>query len=502
MKAPEPDCELCPIQNFKDQEVSEVGEAAIALTPLHPSCQQVSACLSDLLTVPQGKPAATPYPQANVTLYQNGRNQPFASCLVIWQACHLMTHRPYHSWQPAGDYLVHTYQSRSGTLTYRLPRAAVELGNWDIRVVLIHLLFAACVAQKSRPWEEEIIINDRIIAEFLGLHQRRDMNRIKKLLLIEALVRQAGELEVAIDWQQKGKIKGVHLPLHPLWVASPTYHVSRTDDGTYYLSGLSLRVLAGAWATYFLNPEGARHKTAYYQYGWLPMSLPPQIMYLWQRHEGAVVMLLHFLFRLRVGQDRTTKVLALLKLIYGEESLNVAWYQAEARRKIITTFEADLEQLFYYGLKPLFDPTTYPKEIQPWWVTSQDLPDDPEAALNFWIETNRNLPKTVNSKRKWSQLLNASLTIEHFPEDWRTDVPIPPKKTARSANSPSVVTGTMVKQARLAQRMSQRQLSLLLHKSQSWIRDIERGRYPIKAQDVQLLASVLPDLMPNATDQQ
>jgi transcriptional regulator with XRE-family HTH domain len=50
--------------------------------------------------------------------------------------------------------------------------------------------------------------------------------------------------------------------------------------------------------------------------------------------------------------------------------------------------------------------------------------------------------------------------------------------------------------------MSQRQLSLLLHKSQSWIRDIERGRYPIKAQDVQLLASVLPDLMPNATDQQ
>jgi len=81
MKGPEPDCELCPIQNFKDQEVSEMGEAAIALTPLRPSCQQVSACLSDLLTVPQGKPATTPYPQANVTLYSERAQSAF--CLLF-----------------------------------------------------------------------------------------------------------------------------------------------------------------------------------------------------------------------------------------------------------------------------------------------------------------------------------------------------------------------------------------------------------------------------------
>ncbi len=390
--------------------------------------------------------------------------------------------------------MTYAYESRAGRLIYRLPRQGAN--NRDIRVVLLHLFLAACATQKARPWEEEIVINDRIIAEFLGLNQRKDINRVKKLLLIESLVRQACELAVEIHWQAKGRIKAFHLPAEPLWFARPTYHLTKAEDGSHYLSGLSFRVLAGPWSTYFLNPQQARSKTAYYQYGYLPMSLPPKIMYLWQRHEGAVVMLLHLLFRLRVGQDRSAKIATLLKLIYGEEYLQIAWYKSDVRRKLITSFESDLEQLFYYGIKPLFESSTYPESIQPWWVRAQDLPDDPDEALNYWTEVAQAEKTMINSKQKWSQLLNAAITIREFPEDWQAETPkkeIKPK-TSRKSTAVHSLTGAMIKQARLRQGISQRQLSTLLNKSQSWIRDIELGRYKIKPKDVQLLASVLGDL--------
>ncbi|MEN9214731.1 MAG: hypothetical protein Q6J44_02875 [Gloeomargarita sp. DG02_4_bins_56] len=489
-------CHICPIHTFPEQEPEA---QAIALTPVSASCQQITTCLQDTLTVPQGKPVTTDYPQANVTLYQNGKNQPFASCLVIWQACHLMTRRPYHRWHPEGDYRLYEYQGRSGTLIYRLPYYRdPSKDSIDMRVILIHLLLAACVTSQSRPWAEAIVIHDRIIAEFLGLHQRKDINRIKKLLLIESLVRQACELEVEIRWQQKGKIKSIHLPFAPLWSVQPTYHLSKVEDGSHYLSGISFRFLAGSWSTYFLNQEQARSKTAYYQYGWLPISFAPKIMQLWQRHEGAVVMLLHFLFRLRVGQDRSAKVATLLKLIYGEPYLHVAWYRSEVRRKVITAFESDLEQLFYYGLKPLFENSTYPEEIQPWWISSQNLPDDPDEAFNYWTEAAPGAKTTINSKKKWAQMLNAALTIVEFPEDWRADVSKATLKprTPSQSSAGNPVTGAMVRTARLKRGLSQRQLSLLLNKSQSWLRDVELDRYKIKPKDMLLLTAVLEDLPP------
>ncbi|WAS06518.1 helix-turn-helix transcriptional regulator [Gloeomargaritales cyanobacterium VI4D9] len=91
---------------------------------------------------------------------------------------------------------------------------------------------------------------------------------------------------------------------------------------------------------------------------------------------------------------------------------------------------------------------------------------------------------------------NAAITIREFPEDWQAETPkkeIRPRTNRKSTPAYSV-TGAMIKQARLRQGISQRQLSTLLHKSQSWIRDIELERYKIKPKDVQLLASVLVDL--------
>ncbi len=491
-------CMACPIYSLKDNEAIRLSPAEIISVSPSAHCQKVYSCLDNLLTTQPGKPSYTDYPQANVTLYQNGKNQPFASCLIIWQACNIMTARSYHNWQYQNGYIYYEYQGRSGKLIYRLPRTTSNLGDIDIRSVLIHLLFAACATQKKKPWEEEILINDRVVSEFLGLNQRRDINRFKKLLLIQSLIEQACELEVEIHWQQRGNIKAIHLPQQRLWNVDTTYHISTNETGSHYLSGLSFKVLTGSWAIYFLNKEKARTKAAYYQYSWLPISLPPKIMNLWQRHEGAVVLLLYLLFRLRVGTDRCAKVITLLKLIYGEEYLQTAWYKSEVRRKVISTFESDLEQLFYYGLKPVFEPITYPEDIQPAWINDQNIPDDPEEACLYWTQEGAQSKNNINSKNKWIQLLNATIKTFEFPDDWCLEMTkIRHKNSNRSPTVKNInITGDIIKRAREQKGISQRKLSSLLGKSQSWIRDIESGRYKIKQKDVVVLTSVLGDLLP------
>lgn len=494
------DCHIYTSLCDLGQETEQLSPAE--LISLSPSkvCSKVYACLKDFLTTCQGKPPQVDYPQANVILFQNGKSQPFSSCLVIWQACNLMTRRPYQEWRESGSNVFFDYHGRSGSLIFHLPRTKAEVADMDIRSMLIHLLLAACATQKSRPWEEEIVLNDRVVAEFLGLNQRKDMSRFKKLLLIQSLMEQACELSVEVQWQQCGKIKATHIPQEPLWHLRSTFHIARTEDGSPYLAGLSFRILAGQWSAYFLNQEKARTKTAYYQYGWLPISFAPQVMHLWQRHEGAVIIMLYLMFRLRVGGDRSAKVATLLKLIYGEAHLQSAWYNAELRRKVISTFEADLEQLFFYGVKPVFDDLTYPEEIRPRWLADQNIPDDPEEAVLYWAEESRESKMGVNSKHKWRSLLNASFQSFELPEDWRVETakvkPKPRAKSSAKASIAEVISGDIIRQARLQKGISQRKLSQLLHKSQSWIRDIELGRYKVKPKDVELLTSILGNLAP------
>ena len=479
----------CLIHELQSNEFDDSFSSESVL--LSEQCDKLYACLNDLLVTNPGKPPHVDYPHPNITLFQNGRNQPFASCLVIWQACMLMNSKKLSGWQQQGDYLFYEYQGRSGKLVYRLP--SHSMNNIDIRLALIHLLLAACVTQKEKPWEEEVIINDRIIVDFLGLSQRKDMTRLNKLLLIHTLMEEACKLEVEVNWQQRGKIKAMQIPFHPLWSVHVRYYITNSQNGLYHLAGLSFGIRAGSWSSYFLNQEKAKTKTAYYQYSWLPVSLPPKIMNLWQRHEGAAVMLLHLLFRLRVGNDRGGKVATLIKIMYGEEALQTAWYKSEERRKTINRFESDLEQLYYYGVKPVFDHSDYPETIYPDWMLAQSVPDDPEEALHYWTENAEHIQPSINSKQKWMQLLNASILTFDFPPDWQIERPkkkLKCKQNNKSLSMPNI-TGDRVKAARMKHGMSQRHLASLLDKSQSWIRDIESGRYKLKQKDIDLLVSIL-----------
>lgn len=138
------------------------------------------------------------------------------------------------------------------------------------------------------------------------------------------------------------------------------HHFSEDVAGCKHLVGLTLRVETGIWAKYFLNREACKQRTAFYQYGILPKSILTTVMSIWQQHEGTTRMLLWLLFKTQMGRELRLTVPTLMRVAYGEDKVVQASASREERKRLMKTFESDLEVLNHYGLKPEFDPVTYP----------------------------------------------------------------------------------------------------------------------------------------------
>ncbi|MEM8603455.1 MAG: helix-turn-helix transcriptional regulator, partial [Cyanobacteria bacterium P01_H01_bin.121] len=220
---------------------------------------------------------------------------------------------------------------------------------------------------------------------------------------------------------------------------------------------------------------------------------------IWQQHEGAVRLLFWLLFKVRIGQKQRITVQTLMRVAYGEARLNAACSgQTLERKKLLRLFEGDLATLYHYGLRPEFDPVTYPDEIQPFWARVVDLPDDADEALEFWINDGHNGTRLTDAapRGKWNRLMSARILSFALPADWeqrlkRTKTRKSNKQVQRSAQIASSVSGQVVTEARQKLGLSQRALASQLGKSQSWVRDIERDRFQVSPQDSKVLSEVL-----------
>ena len=270
-------------------------------------------------------------------------------------------------------------------------------------------------------------------------------------------------------------------------------------SGDRHLIGLSFTIQGGLWAERFLNKQNYRHHTAFYQYGTLPQALLSEVMSNWQQHEGAVRLMLWLSFKLRLGGDHRMTVRTLLRIAYGEERLTQATTIRGAHKRLLKTFEGDLEAVYHYGLKPIFDPETYPPEIQPLWTKLATIPEDADEALAFWTndaQSHQSLTTTA-PRDKWQRLLNARLLGFESPEGWQQITKRNPPSRRRKSPTQSTerasqqLSGSMIKAARQQQKLTQRALADQLGKSQSWIRDIEKGRFSLNAGDQVLIRQVL-----------
>ena len=155
--------------------------------------------------------------------------------------------------------------------------------------------------------------------------------------------------------------------------------------------------------------------------------------------------------------------------------------------------------LNHYGIKPVFDPVTYKSEIQPLWAKLAALPDDADAALEFWInDANSNQSLTDSSPPgKWNMLMKARILSFDLPSEWQEQLAkLASKKQRRSrqthkSKTTKALTAEQILVARKRQGISQRNLAEKIGKSQSWIRDLESGRLSPKPEDQLLLRKLL-----------
>jgi DNA-binding transcriptional regulator YiaG/Pyruvate/2-oxoacid:ferredoxin oxidoreductase delta subunit len=472
-----------------------------ALIPLQP---KKGRCKSTLL------PAAIP------EIFLNGKLNAFASSMVIWEACNILAQRQALPWlADEEDKLCYqrVVNRGRGRMQFRLadlsgedslsPMAASEalaaLAHADMRAACVHLIFAAYATTLEYPWQDSFVINDQHIEHYLGLDKRKDLTKLDKLTLIKDWVYQTCQLLVTLEWPRQGKVHSFALEEHPVWHLLDTHYYFETDaQGLRHLIGLSFTIQPGIWAKHFLNKQDYRRHGAFYQYGTLPQSLLAEVMSNWQQHEGAIRLLLWLLFKLRLGGDHRMTVRTLLKIAYGEERVIEATTVRGAHKRLLKTFESDLEAIYYYGLKPIFDPETYPPEIQPLWVRVAQIPEGADDALDFWADdANLDLSLTDAAPRdKWQRLLNARLLGFELTEEWQHTVRRTPHKRRRTAKStgtePSqTLSSSAIKAARERLQLSQRALANRLGKSQSWIRDVEKGRFEASAADQQRLREML-----------
>ncbi|MGC9527527.1 MAG: helix-turn-helix domain-containing protein [Limnospira sp.] len=448
-------------------------------------------------------------------IFSNGMNNPFASSMVIWEGCNLLTGAAILPWTTDLNgkfYYQRPVKQGRGAMLFRLAEDWESTLSsspdtnpepiFDIRSACLHLIYAAHAVALERPWEQEFIITDRQIERYLGLDKRKDLSKATKLSLIKILARQPGQLEVAIDWPQQGGVRGFTLPQDRLWHLSDIQHHFQKDDelGYKYLTGLTFKIRAGNWSKYFLNKRGHRQRETFYQYGTLPKFLLTTVMSIWQQHIGAARMMLWLLFKTKVGRKQSITVPTLMRVAYGAEKISQASSSREERKRLLRSFENDLEVLHHYGLKPQFDPVTYPPEIQPLWARLADLPNDAEEAIDFWIDDGSSDRRLTDSspRGKWNLLMKARILSFDLPSEWAQQLAkFEQKKQARIAKKHRSklqkigLSADQIIKARKKQGISQRALAQMTGKSQSWIRDLENGRFSAKPQDQEILRQIL-----------
>lgn len=431
------------------------------------------------------------HPKTSPNLFADNPATRMASALPIWEASNILTQRKHLPWDNDsngklyyardigdGQGAIHFWvtenleDERPATLAGAAALAVID--TFDIRAACMHLIYAAHAAQMERPWEQELIIDDRQIEAYLGLKKRTDKNRQEKLALIEELARQPCKITTFISWATQGKVKGFTVEEGRLWhLLGTRYHYQEDLFGNKELTNITFIFKAGLWAKYFLNEDGRRDRTAFYQQGNLPQAVLENVMSLWQHREGAARLMVWLLFKTQFNRHEPLHVQTLMEVAYGTEKIEQAKSNSEYRKKLANTWDEDLLALHDRGWSVQFDSDNYPDTIRPPGFGRDDM----QRPRGFF-----------------DKLLAAHLWITPS-EDWITpqpDAPSTPEivQTSPLSENDDLLTGTQLKELRQTKGWSQRKLAKLSGLSQGLISLIENGERSISPENEQILNRV------------
>jgi hypothetical protein len=420
--------------------------------------------------------------QTSPNLFPNGKTTTrMASALPIWEASSILTQRQDLPWaQDPDGKLRYTRTAEDGQgavhfwvtedledespATLAGAAALAMIDTFDIRAACMHLIYAAHAAQIERPWEQEFVIDDKQIEEYLGLKKRTDKTRQQKLALIREIAKQPCKITTFVSWPTQNRVKGFTLEEGRLWhLLGTRYHYQQDLFGKKELTGITFIVRAGLWARYFLNEEGQRHKNALCEYATLSKSSLRDVMGVWQQREGAARLMVWLLFKTKSDRYSPLPVEALMEIAFGPQYIEQAKTDSQVRKKLVGLWDDTLGVLQDRGWSIHFDPDTYPPELQP--------------------QKFNPAQKLARPRGFFDQLLKAYVWIVPQ-EDWADPEIVPePEESDESSEKLSSdgelqfpqLQGNDVKAYRAARGWSQRKLSSLTGLSQGLISQIENG---------------------------
>jgi len=441
-----------------------------------------------------------PRPLTSPSLFPDGKTDRMASALGIWGASDILTQKQNLTWDSDSDgklRIVRPAINNKGEIHYWITdttdlsdehpatlageAALAVIETFDIRAACMHLIYAGHATKLDRPWEQEFVIDDRQIEEYLGLKKRKHLTKPEKLALIEKLAQQPCQITTFISWPAQGKVKAFTVSETRLWhmLEIQRHYVSDLFCNKE-LVGLTFRVKAGYWAKYFLNAEWAKDKQAYYQCGTLSKDLLEDVMRIWQHRPGAARLLVWLLFKTKFEQRYPVLCQTLMEVAYGTQRVQEARIveNKKLRQQIADDLELDLLTVGENGWLLHFDSESYPEEIQPCWAGrgSSSRP--------------RGYFERILTGRVWitapSVLVPLPSSAESSPKSTQRKSTPKPQKQLQPIRS-----GTHLRELREAKSQSQRQLAALTGISQKMISMIERGDRPISQVNQERLSRAL-----------
>lgn len=419
-------------------------------------------------------------------LFANSEAARMTVALPIWEASNILTQGNDLAWaKDSNGKLCYARQVGDGTgsiyfwvtediedehpATLAGAAALACIDTFDIRAACMHLLYAAHATQLEKPWEQELVIDDRQIEEYLGLKKRTDKNRQQKLALIEEIAKQPSKITTYVSWPTQGKKKGFTVEEGRLWhVVGTRYHYQHDLLGKKELVGMTFIVRPGQWAKYFLSEEEGSPYC-----GNLSTSLLQGVMQVWQHREGAARLMVWLLFKSRVDRQLPISVQTLMEVAYGSQKIHEARENSELRKKLARGWDEDLLTLTEHGWEITFDPQSYPEDIQP-------------AGFG---RGSRLRPRGFFEK-----LLSAWIWIE--PPKYLSSSTVAPleknnyKLSLVQADLPQLLTGDQIKQLRASRGWTQRKLAALTKMSQGLVCLIENNARPVSSENNERLREV------------
>lgn len=399
------------------------------------------------------------------------------------------------------------------------------LARYGVMAARLHAVFATYAARQHEPWKEPFNLRGTELIKTLGLHRTNRMNKSQKLKAVADLAWIVGTLGAAIHWYE-GNLDLQVTRKSPIWTILyvEEFYQPELIQGTTELTEVVIRVMPGAWAEKFLNKVGSQQRKALYQYGFLPKQLfdiDPHCQKL------ATNLALYIIQNGRAHKSGAYTIGGLLGNVLSKVEIEQAANDYRYGWKLKETVdEAMLVLRDKLSLEIEFDDDTYPIWLRPLWAMPDDishlptrerhqrllgarrLPDN--YIQNIWLTAKltfkfpeliqKRLDESETGKSETAKSISKRQSLSYSQSTEvgaRQSVEIPKQTTKSSLLTSglesSELTGAMVRQARLAVGMSQRDIARAIGMSQSWVRDIEKSgeHKPIPLQHALKLKEVL-----------